>query len=646
MATEMTSGDIFTPEQLEKHAKVYAGPGAGKTHFLVENVKNIITTNSLITQSRMRKVLCVTYTNAAVDEIKRRLDKFTEHVEVYTIHGFIIEHIIQPFQQDLRDIMESDFGIGVDSKGKISSQVEGLGILHGIDKNEIYDFIRKMNPLEFSDDEFEYSKKAMGEVEVNNDAFVSSIIERAPRYMGLKAPSKIDERHVIPIKKYIWSIVRKLTHNEILYFGYRILESNPTALYAIRVKFPFIFVDEFQDTNPLQTLLIKLIGQKSTVVGVVGDIAQSIYSFQGAQPTDFKNFSIDGSRELKEYVINGNRRSTENVVNFCNYLRQSDSDVVQVSDRPYDTEEDKVRSEAKKIHFLMGNSPAIYNTIKNILKNNGVVLTRAWAAAFDYIQGVDETQAKLLKSIYNSYYNSPIQLRDEIAEHNNVTWVRAFRFIFNLWESYLNGSFIDVIQALKLYATIDVRKVTPKAIFQINKLSDNVFSEVNEQSYTCEIIKKFNTEIEKPDFANLKETFFDPDFTIPLFDDLDSERLITAVTGLFWGTSYKLFTEVFSENSKYMTVHQAKGLEWDKVVVSVNPNKHDNIKIADLYSNPQLMDENPADEFTRMYYVACSRAREDLYIHISDEHLISKLQASLNAYIEKTGENLAYEFIQ
>lgn len=446
----MTSGDIFTPEQLEKHAKVYAGPGAGKTHFLVENVKNIITTNSLLTQSRMRKVLCVTYTNAAVDEIKRRLDKFTEHVEVYTIHGFIIEHIIQPFQQDLRDIMKSDFGIGVGGKGKISSQIEGLGILHGIDKNEIYDFIRKMNPLEFSDDEFGYSKKAMGEVEVNNDVFVSSIIERSPRYMGLKAPSKIDERHVVPIKRYIWSIVRKLTHNEILYFGYRILENNPTALYAIRVKFPFIFVDEFQDTNPLQTLLIKLIGQKSTVIGVVGDIAQSIYSFQGAQPTDFKNFSIDGSRELKEYVINGNRRSTENVVNFCNYLRQSDSDVVQVSNHPYDTEEEKVRSETKKIHFLVGNSPEIYNIIKNILKNDGVVLTRAWAAAFDYIQGVDEAQAKLLKSIYNSYYNSPIQLRDEIAEHNNVTWVRAFRFIFNLWESYLNGSFIDVIQALKL----------------------------------------------------------------------------------------------------------------------------------------------------------------------------------------------------
>lgn len=646
MAIEMTSGDIFTPEQLEKHAKVYAGPGAGKTHFLVENVKNIVTTNPLITQSCARKVLCVTYTNAAVDEIKRRLDKFTDHVEVHTIHGFIIEHIIQPFQQDLRGIMESDFGIEVSSKGKISSQVEGLGILHGVDKNEIYDFIRKTSPTEFSDDEFGYSKKAMGEVEVNNDAFVSSITKGTTRCIGLKVPSKINEQHVIPLKKYIWSEIRKLTHNEILYFGYRILESNPTALYAIRVKFPFIFVDEFQDTNPLQTLIIKLIGKKSTIVGIVGDIAQSIYSFQGAQPTDFKNFSIEGGRDVNEYVINGNRRSTENVVNFCNFLRQSDADVVQISKRPYDTENQKTLSESKKIHFLIGNSLVIHNTIQGILKNDGVVLTRAWASAFDYIQGVDEAQAKLLKNIYNSYYNSPIQLRDEIVEHNNVTWVRAFRFIFSLWESYLNGSFIDVLKALKLYTTIDARKLTPKIIFQMRGLSDNVFRDVIEQNYTCDIINKFNAEIEKPEFEELKEAVFGLDFAIPLFDDLDNERLTTAVGGLFWDTSYRLFTEVFSENSKYMTVHQAKGLEWNKVIVSVIPNRFDKIKITDLYSKPQLTNENPADEFTRMYYVACSRAKEDLYIHISDEHLIAKIQAAICAFIEKTGNRITYEFIQ
>ena len=327
-------------------------------------------------------------------------------------------------------------------------------------------------------------------------------------------------------------------------------------------------------------------------------------------------------------------------------MRQSDRDVLQVSIRPYASEDRKAQSETKKIHFLIGNSQEIQKTIQEVLENDGVVLTRAWAAAFDYIQGVDEPQAKLLKSIYNSYYNSPIQLRDEIAEHNNVTWVRAFRFIFSLWESHINGSFIDVIGALKLYTSLDVRKLTPKVVFQIKKLSDIVFDDVNEQSYTCNVIKKFNETIQKPEFEILKESIFEPTFTIPIFDDLDSEKLTTAVTGLLWGTSYKLFTEVFSDNSKYMTVHQAKGLEWDKVIVSVTPNKFDKIKIADMYSKPQLMDESPSDEFTRMYYVACSRAKEDLYIHIPNGCTVAGIQASINTFIESTGNAFAYDFIQ
>ena len=78
-------------------------------------------------QSKERKVLCITYTNAAVDEIKRRLDRFSASVEAHTIHGFIIEHIIKPFQEDLRQIMQEDFGITVNGKCKITSQVEGVG---------------------------------------------------------------------------------------------------------------------------------------------------------------------------------------------------------------------------------------------------------------------------------------------------------------------------------------------------------------------------------------------------------------------------------------------------------------------------------------------------------------------------------------
>ena len=79
-------------------------------------------------------------------------------------------------------------------------------------------------------------------------------------------------------------------------------------------------------------------------------------------------------------------------------MRQSDKHIVQVSKRIYDTEDKKKQSEVKKIHFLIGTTTIVKNVIQNVLENDGVVLTRTWAAAFDYVQDIDEEQAILLNS--------------------------------------------------------------------------------------------------------------------------------------------------------------------------------------------------------------------------------------------------------
>lgn len=91
---EIKSNYILSSDKIKNNIRVFAGPGAGKTHFLVENIKNIIATNPKITSSKNRKVLCITYTNAAVDEIRRRLDRFSDTADICTIHGFIIDNII------------------------------------------------------------------------------------------------------------------------------------------------------------------------------------------------------------------------------------------------------------------------------------------------------------------------------------------------------------------------------------------------------------------------------------------------------------------------------------------------------------------------------------------------------------------------
>ncbi len=647
MAHKIVSGDILTNEQLSHHLKVFAGPGAGKTHFLVENIKQLISTHPSLAKSKSRKILCITYTNAAVREIQNRLDRYSGAVEIHTIHGFIIEFIIKPFQSILREIMAKDFTIDVKGKGAITSQIEGLGILHGFDKEEIYEAITGTSYNELS-----YSKKIMGEVQVDINKYDTENEEFSKLMASQKfhCSSKIDSGYVLPLKKYIWSKVRKLTHDEILYFGYRILEENSTALYAIRVQFPFIFVDEFQDTNPLQTKLIKLIAQKSTIVGVIGDVAQSIYSFQGAKPSQFQNFSVGGHTTLDEYLIEGNRRSSPNIVNFCNFLRQYDDNIKQISIRSYESDEKRSVTEQKKIQFIVGNSHVALEQIAQVVEDGGVVLTRTWAAAFSYIRGVSQNQVGCLTKIYNSYYTSPIEIRRDIEEFNHVLWVKAFKIIFGLWTGHISGAANEMLKTISMFTKIDNKNIVPKHLVQLRSLSEQLFNGVTKEStdvMTTDIINKFNDYINTEEFTELR-ALLGGEVKIDIFSELDSEDLENNVRSLNWQTSYKLFTEVFSLGSKYMTVHQAKGLEWDKVVVSVDPNPRsdrDAITLQQMYEAPKLMDESSSDEFTRMYYVACSRAKSNLYIHLPEGFPIGVIDNAFASYRERTGQRIEYEFL-
>jgi superfamily I DNA/RNA helicase len=364
--------------------------------------------------------------------------------------------------------------------------------------------------------------------------------------------------------------------------------------------------------------MIKMIGEKSTVIGVIGDIAQSIYSFQGARPSQFSELTFDSTTNLVDYTIIGNRRSTANIVGFCNYIRKSDTTVVQSSVRQYTNKTVEEIAEAKPILFMIGDSDANKQIITETIENGGVILTRTWAKAFSYIRNIDDEQVKLLGTIYGTYSNTPIDIRSEISEIGNVTWVRAFKFIFLLHRAYDTGSFIDALKALNLYADIDRRTLNLKLLHQIKSLANEVFSDLSDMHKTVATIENLSATLGTDKYSLLRNELFSDEFTVPVFDDYDltsssdrSIKFVNALRGLSWSTSYKLFTEVFSQKSCYMTVHQAKGLEWDKVIVSVEPSRFDKTNISAVYTNPQILQETPAEEFVRMYYVACSRAKEN-----------------------------------
>ena len=112
---------------------------------------------------------------------------------------------------------------------------------------------------------------------------------------------------------------------DVLFFGYQSVGNAHSFLKVLRAKFPYFFVDEFQDTNPIQAAILHQIGQSETIIGIIGDTAQSIYGFQGAEPAKFTSFNLP---EMIDYQMAENRRSTNEIIQVLNGIR---SDIQQIS---------------------------------------------------------------------------------------------------------------------------------------------------------------------------------------------------------------------------------------------------------------------------------------------------------------------------
>lgn len=123
MATKIESNQDLMIYRDQQHYRIFAGPGAGKTHLLIENIKAIVEHSRQI-KSGIKKVLCITYTNAAADEITQRLGSYSKYVVVSTIHSFINEYIFNQFQVQLKSQIKADFGISISKETIMNRRIQ------------------------------------------------------------------------------------------------------------------------------------------------------------------------------------------------------------------------------------------------------------------------------------------------------------------------------------------------------------------------------------------------------------------------------------------------------------------------------------------------------------------------------------------
>ena len=278
------SKEQATAVNYEGNVYVTACPGSGKTRALTARLSlGMEKLNSIST-----KVLAVTYTNRAANEIKSRIEQDEEYdskkIWAGTIHSFCLEWIIKPYAGYFEKLNNGYVVADEYETRKILSQL----------KND-----KGMNYY----DEVNTSFDRQGNVH-NSD--------RKAREVEHEYREILDQR-------------KKIDFDQILYFTYSILESKPEIATTLGAIFRLICVDEIQDTQDLQYAILSKIYNASLVkpdLFIVGDINQAIFENIGGVSKTLNELNQEFMRgNLVHFSFSDNYRSTQRIADYFSYFR-------------------------------------------------------------------------------------------------------------------------------------------------------------------------------------------------------------------------------------------------------------------------------------------------------------------------------------
>jgi DNA helicase-2/ATP-dependent DNA helicase PcrA len=532
-----------TISDIESHFKVSAGPGAGKTYWLVNHIKNILHNSDKL--YRTRKIACITYTNIAVETILKRLGTSSQQVEVSTIHSFFYKNIVKPYAT----FIATEFGLNV-------REMDGHDDIIMTNYSFLKEWKTRTGQQRITDDSTVVEafsklkwKLENGELKVKTDY---------PFLVG-KYPIKNDS--YFEYKKMIWE-KGLVHHDDVLFFSYQIITKFPFVVNVLNSKFPYIFIDEFQDSNPIQVEIFKKLGLLESRIGVIGDVAQSIYKFQGADYTQFQAFSLPS---IKEYIISENRRSSNEIVDTLNNVRK---DIVQLKFRNISTSKPIIfigdMTLALKAAKIKCNNEKVYTLSRNNITSN------AMKAEING-SGLD---SKLLEKLKDS---------DSNTKRSNLIYscVKAIAY-------GKEKKFKDAIKELEKC---------------FNYKTDKIKGKKKALEYITLFLEKYS------EFENSSMLEFAAFVRANLKADLStfSKGAIKTFYESYTFKQLLLCVSIPEDISLHKTIHKAKGDEFDNVILVLSDEK--DIKF--------LTDSNLlSNEEHRISYVAISRAKNRLFISV------------------------------
>lgn len=329
----------LNPEQkkavdaLEGPVMVIAGPGTGKTQILSARIGKILQDTDTLPEN----ILCLTYTDAGVLAMRKRLQAFMGpdafKVQVYTFHAFcndVIQENLSLFEKNILDpISELEridlFRELIDSfpknhplkryRGDVYYEMGAMQQLFSIMKREgwtpafINDRINAYLDDIPSRETFQYQRAYK---QFKKGDLKQSMIEEAREKMEkLRAAVGEFDRFQELMRRH-----NRYDFDDMINWVIRAFEEHKLLLTAYQEQFQYVLVDEFQDTSGTQNRLVELLISYWDLpnIFVVGDDDQSIYRFQGANVENMENFAARYANDLLTVVLTRNYRSTQPIL--------------------------------------------------------------------------------------------------------------------------------------------------------------------------------------------------------------------------------------------------------------------------------------------------------------------------------------------
>lgn len=277
---------------------IIAGAGSGKTKVLTTRIAHLMARGV-----DAFNILALTFTNKAAKEMKERIEHMLGNGEARNLY-------IGTFHSVFARILRGEANrLGYPNNFTIYDTDDAKSVIKTV--------INEMN----LDDKHYKPNTVYNRISSAKNALVT-----AEEYANDYAIQQEDMRSNRPaIAKIFDAYTRRCFKNGAMDFDdllvkmYELLKNFPEALSKYQRKFRYILIDEYQDTNPAQYEIIKLLGAMHENVCVVGDDAQSIYSFRGATIENILQFQKDYDN-VKVVKLEQNYRSTQNILNVANEI--------------------------------------------------------------------------------------------------------------------------------------------------------------------------------------------------------------------------------------------------------------------------------------------------------------------------------------